>query len=343
MNNVVNVFQAKTPWPICVVMLGMLGLSGCADMKTFMSTWAMPHPAQAEAPDVVLPDPHTPPPPTVAEVEAAIATTKGLLDDQQEQMKEVLALKAEVKQELREIKEHDLTTMRNAVEELQHQVEGWETTVSGNHGAISSQVNVLTQELHQAQDRLVAYGGQVPALADQIDQNYQEHATLFAAFQASLVGFKAAMGELQNGLGDERQRASQEEMALSTQLTAQQQSLERVGGHATDILALHKRLNQLHIYMNSVRDSVASETTALRVSLQSGATDHLQDVVTALDQRYHDSEQRHADIVTALEKKIQALSAGFSTLTQSMSRMEAGTVPTASIHTTTSSPRPKKK
>ncbi|MDR4483101.1 MAG: hypothetical protein R3B95_07730 [Nitrospirales bacterium] len=40
----------------------------------------------------------------------------------------------------------------------------------------------------------------MPALADQIDQNHQEHATLFAAFQASLVGFKAAMGELQRGL-----------------------------------------------------------------------------------------------------------------------------------------------
>lgn len=344
MNNIVKGFQAKMPWPILVVMLGTLGLSGCADMKALIATWEMPHPTQAETTDVVPPDPHTPPPPTVAEVEAAIATTKSLLDDQEAQLNALLALKAEVKQELREFKEHDLTTMRNAVEELQHQVGGWEATVSGQHGAVSSQVNTLTHELHQAQDRLVAYGGQVPALADQIDQNHHEHATLFAEFQMSLVGFKAAMRELQEGLREARERAVQQERTLLTQLTTQQQSLKRVGGQATEILALQKRLNQLHVYMNSVRDSLMSDTTALRVSVKNGASGHLQDLVTALDQRHQDAEQRHTVTVTALENKIQELSAELSTLAQAMSRMEPGAGPLTptSIQATTSSPQPSK-
>lgn len=339
MTNVCRRSYTNIPWTLLMVIVGTLGLSGCAEMKTFMPQWEMPQPVPAEPTDTASPTPQAP---TVEEVEAAIATTKTLLDDQERQLKELLTLKAQVKQELREFKEGDLTTMRNTVEELQHQVEGWEAMVNGNHGAVASRMATLIQEIRQAQDRLVAYGGQVPALADQIDQNHQEHATLFTAFQASLMGFQAAMGELQQGLGDERQRASQEERALSATLMAQHQALQQVGGHTTEIFALQKRLNQLHGYINSVRTSVESETNALRVSLKNGGAGNLQEVVTAFEQRYQDSEQRHAATVAALEQQIQEVSAGLATVAQSISQMEAGTVPTASIHTTTSSPRPKK-
>ena len=67
-------------------------------------------------------------PPTIQEVEEAISSTKTLLDDQQKQIGNLLSLRGEVKQTLREFRDQNLTPMNTAIETLQHQVGKWEDT-----------------------------------------------------------------------------------------------------------------------------------------------------------------------------------------------------------------------
>ena len=315
---------------ILVCLISILGLSGCAELSTLMDeSDTIESPQNVTGDDVTQLEPT--PPPTIEEVEQAISSTKDLLDDQQKQIGDLLSLRGEVKQTLREFRDQNLTPMNATIETLEQQVGRWENTSNTNQATLSATIESLTQDVEQSQNRVGVYGEQVTALVDQIDQNNRQYDTLLTAFQDSLIEFKGTMGEFTATLATEKNRAIQEETTLANHVKEQQQTLEQVMPTAKEILDIQKRLNQLHSYINQVRDTVTSDTAALQTALKNEAPDDLRDVLTTLEQRFQlaqvpssnpalaehletleqrmeESERLSAERVTALQEDIQNIS-----------------------------------
>ena len=316
-------------WFILTCLISTLGFSGCAEMSTMMGESNTLESEQHVGEHIEAPAP----PPTIEEVEEAIASTKGLLDDQQKQIGDVLSLRGEVKQTLREFRDQYLAPMNATIETLQQQVGGWENTSTTYQATLSATVETLTQDIEQSKKRVGVYGEQVTALVDQIDQNNRQYEKLLTQFQDSLVEFKGTMGEFTVSLAEEKDRAIQEEGRLTDQLNTQQHTLERVMPTAKEILDIQKRLNQLHGYINQVRDTVTSDTATLQTTLKNAAPDNLQHLLTSLEQRLQpnqapstnpvltehletleqrveESEKHYAEKVDAINKDIQKISLG---------------------------------
>ncbi len=329
-------------WIILTASLaGILGFASCAKMSTLMGKQKT-----SEAPESSLGSEVTakqPTPPKLQEVQEAIASTKTLLDNHQTQIGELLTLRGEVKQTLREFRDQNLTPMHTALDTLEHQVANWEETVANNQTAVASSVAKLTKDFEQSQTQVAIYGDQVTALVDQIDQNNQHYGKLLTEFQDSLVGFKAVMDEFHVTLASETTRATKEEGTLANRLREQQQTLDQVETKTKEILVLQKRLNQLHTYINQVRDTVTSDTMALRASLNPETTDNLKDLITSLEERYQElaqappqepvpdsqlqaletrveeSEKTHMDTINALRHDIQTISTEMQNTLESQS------------------------
>ncbi len=318
-------------WFILTFLISTFGFSGCAEMSSMMGESNALDSEEHVGEHVEAPAP----PPTIEEVEEAIASTKTLLDDQQKQIGDVLSLRGEVKQTLREFRDQNLAPMNATIETLQQQVGGWESRSTTNQTTLSATIETLTQDVKQSQKRVGVYGEQVTALVDQIDQNNRQYDKLLTQFQDSLVEFKGTMGEFTTTLATEKDRATQEEESLEKQLIAQQQTLERVMPTAKEILDIQKRLNQLHGYINQVRDTVTSDTAALQTTLKNAAPDDLQHLLTSLDQRFQldqdpsayaamtehlealeqrveQSEKQYAEKVNTLNEDIQKISVGLN-------------------------------
>ncbi len=288
-------------WFILTCLISSVGFSGCAEMSTLMGgsntmTSEQNMGEQGEAPT---------PPPTIEEVEEAIASTKTLLDDQQKQIGDVLSLRGEVKQTLREFRDQNLAPMNATIETLQEQVGGWENMSTTNQATLTATIEKLTQNVEQSQNRVGVYGKQVTALVDQIDQNNRQYEKLLTEFQDSLVEFKGTMGEFTVTLATENNRATQAEERLANQLSTQQQTLDQVMPTAQEILDIQKRLNQLHGYINQVRDTVTSDTTALQTTLKNAAPDDLRTILTSLEQRFQLTQEPSSD--SALTEQLEAL------------------------------------
>ncbi len=298
-------------WFILACPIIVMALSGCAELLTPVDQSTLTEADQ------------TPPPPTLEEVREALASTKALLEDQEKQIGSLLSLRGEVKQTLREFQDQHLTPMNTTIETLQHQVGGWEDTVHTNQRTTSSTIAQLEKDLEMAQARVAVYGDQVTALVDQIDQNNHRYENLLTEFQDSLIGFKDVMGEYTLTLASEQERATQKEQALEDQLKGQQETLDQVLLRTNDILVLQKRLNQLHVYINQVRDAITSDTAALKAALKtqhsvpsqasvrtSSDNPALAEHLEALEERIEISEKHYAETVKALHDDMQDISSG---------------------------------
>lgn len=279
-------FSLRQPsWILLVFLVGTLGLPGCTKMSKLVGKGNISDLDKTGTKEAsMLAEPT--PPPSIQEVKEAIASTKTLLDDQQEQVGNLLSLRGEVKQTLREFRDQDLTPMKATIQTLQHQVGSWEGRSATNQTTMASSITRLTQDLEQAKTRVGVYGDQVTALVDQIDQNNQQYDKLLSEFQNSLIGFKEVMGEHKMELITEKKRATEEEGTLANQLKEQHQTLDQMSNKTKEILVLQKRLNQLHVYINQVRDKVTSDTTVLQAALKPEATDNLRELVASLEDRY---------------------------------------------------------
>ena len=275
-----NFLPYQPSWFILTCLISTFGFSGCAEMSTMRDESNTLESNQHAEEQVAAPTP-----PTIEEVEEAILSTKTLLDDQQKQIGDLLSLRGEVKQTLREFRDQNLAPMNATIETLQQQVGGWENRSNTNQTTLSTAIETLTQSVEQSKKRVGVYGEQVTALVDQIDQNNRQYDTLLTQFQDSLIEFKGTMGEFTVTLAEEKDRAIQEEGMLTNQLSTQQQTLERVMPTAKEILDIQKRLNQLHGYINQVRDTVTSDTATLQTTLKNAAPDDLQLLLTSLEQR----------------------------------------------------------
>jgi len=302
--------QRQPSWILLVYLVGIFGFPGCAEMSGLMgkkNISELDTPAAEEAATAPAPTP----PPSIEEVQEAIVSTKTLLDDQQIQIGDLLTLRGEVKQTLREFRDNDLTPLKTTMESLRHQVGTWEGATATNHATITAALAKLEQELDQAKTRVGIYGDQVTALVDQIDQNNRQYEKLLTEFQNSLVGFKGVMGEFKVELNTEKDRATQEEGTLANQLSEQQQTLDQVSLKTKEILVLQKRLNQLHVYINQVRDKVTSDTTALQAALNKEEPDNLRALITSLEERYQQLTQAPSsnpvltEHLQALEKRVE--------------------------------------
>ncbi len=277
-----NLSPYQPSWFILTCLISTFGFSGCAELPALMGGSKTVASEQSVGEQVAAPTP----PPTIEEVEEAISATKTLLDDQQKQIGDVLSLRGEVKQTLREFRDQHLAPMNATIATLEQQVGGWEHTSTTNQATLTTTIEKLTQDVKQSQKRVGVYGEQVTILVDQIDQNNRQYEKLLTAFQDSLVAFKETMGEFTVTLVTEKDRATQEEERLANQLSAQQQTLDQVMPTAKEILDIQKRLNQLHGYINQVRDTVTSDTAALQTTLNNTAPDDLRHILTSLEQRF---------------------------------------------------------
>ena len=304
--------KVSTPWWSVVLGVGVfVALSGCAGTGTEttwdLSSWLQVEPATTEGDRL-----EAEPGPTVEEVEAAITSTKTLLDAQQKELRELLVLKADVNHRLQQFEDDGLVPMANAVEELQHRIDVWDTTVSGNKGAVLSQIATLTTQVQDAQDEVAVYAGQVPTLADQVDQNHVEHAALFTEFQSALEAYKTVLATVDQDVKRERERAQQQEDGLAQTLATQAVSQQEASKHGADIRALQKRLNQLHQYINSVRTSLVTDAQAMRVSLEGGSGGNVSTLLQAFEERFQAFEQRQVVQVADLNHRLQQVSAQVS-------------------------------
>ncbi len=200
--------------------------------------------------------------------------------------------------------------MNASIETLQQQVGEWEHTSTTNQTTLETTIETLTQDVEQSQNRVGVYGDQVTALVDQIDQNNRQYDTLLTQFQDALIEFKGTMGEFTATLTTERDRATQEEERLASQLGEQRKTLDRVMPTAKEILDIQKRLNQLHGYINQVRDTVTSDTATLQTTLKNEAPDDLRKILTSLEQRFQlaqvpSSSPALADHLETLEQRVE--------------------------------------
>ncbi|GJL52167.1 MAG: hypothetical protein NPIRA01_33940 [Nitrospirales bacterium] len=245
------------------------------------------------------------------ELEEIISTNReeaeSLQTQQSAAMKDLFRARAEIRQELKALREADLTTLTGDIEELNFRVKN----VRQDFDAQTSQTNDRFQTLetqvgeHETtlESKTGSTQGQLTALIQQIDEDSQTRNQQLSDFQTSLSSFKDSMEGLGSQLVQETERASQANTELRNQLD------QKIDELNTSITSLDNKFTSLDDKFTSLETEVQTHKT------------NLQDVSESVGQIRGALEKSGTLVggqVTTLETNLKQLEAHVNSLTEKL-------------------------
>ena len=233
----------------------------------------------------------------VAQAKDAINESKGLLAQQNTEMKDLFRARAEIKQQIKALRDSDLTNISGDIEQinfkmsqLQEDLESRNsqtgTRIEGLEAQLNTQLETLGTQLNKQSEDLAAQQTQTTALIQQVDQDGASINQKMEEFQTSLTTFKESMGELGNKFVQEAERDSRVEAELSQQV-GQTTQLTKA---STEDLQAHLDANKANIAeisqtLTALKEAVAQSSTLLggRLDEHGGRLDQLGGRLSAHD------------------------------------------------------------
>ncbi len=219
-----------------------------------------------------------------AELETIIAKNREDAESLQTQqgaaMKDLFRARAEIRQELKALREADLTTLTGDIEEidfrlkkirqdLDAQSSQTDTRLQSLEIEIDEQGTSLDTKLTATDAKLIATQEQLTALIQQIDEDSQTRNKQFSEFQTSLSAFKESMSGLGNQIIQETERANQADTELSNEFN------QKIDGLNATIASLDTKLGSLETEVqtqNTNLQEVSASVGQIRGALdESGA------------------------------------------------------------------------
>ena len=239
----------------------------------------------------------------VAQAKDAINESKGLLAQQNTEMKDLFRARAEIKQQIKALRDSDLTNISGDIEQINFKIgqlqEDLETRNSQTGTRIESleaQLNKQEADLKKQTEDLTAQQTQTTTLIQQVDQDGASISQKMEEFQTSLTTFKESMGELGNKFVQEAERDSRVEAELSQQV-GQTSQLTKA---STEDLQAHLDANKANIAGISQSLTELKEAMAQSSTLLGGRLDEHDGHVTQLLERtdFHQAKFQDVDTLT---------------------------------------------
>ncbi|MCA9473503.1 MAG: hypothetical protein KC594_15690 [Nitrospira sp.] len=195
-------------------------------------------------------------------------------------MKDLFRARAEIRQELKALREADLTTLTGDLEEADFRL----TKLRQDLDAQTSQSDTRFQELEthakeqntQLESKLSTTQDQLTSLIQQIDQDSTTRNQQFSEFQTSLSSFKDSMAGLGNQLVQETERATQANTELSNQVDQKIAEIHTTGTSTdTRLSELETLLTSLDMEMQTQKTNiqdVSGSVGQIRVALEKSGT-----------------------------------------------------------------------
>ncbi|GJL65960.1 MAG: hypothetical protein NPIRA05_09310 [Nitrospirales bacterium] len=278
------------------------------------------------------------------ELETIIATNREdaetLQTQQSAAMKDLFRARAEIRQELKALREADLTTLTGDIEEINFRLKNIRQDLESQTSQADDRFQALETKVDEHQTTLGSQTGstqdQLTALIQQIDEDSQTRNQQLSDFQTSLSSFKDSMEGLGSQLVQETERASQADTELRHQLDSQFTSLDTevqtqktnlqdvsesveqirgaleqsgtlVGGQVT---TMETNLKQLETHVNSLTEKLNADTQALRGYLEKDVKASLNTMNQTLQRQVENLEtQTHSNTgqVDELTQSVRSL------------------------------------
>ncbi len=248
------------------VLLFFLVISGCAEFDAWSKRYAASLEAQqgSESDSALSTDPA----PTIDDVQKAVSQAHQFLQEREQHVEELFNARAQLEQDMRELREQELPSVNNELEVLRQQLQTVRESLETTEEDRRNQWKTMTTTVDSHESAIKSQQEQFAALVDQVSQDQQMYVDNLQDFRDSLLTFQEALTTLDTGLIQEAQRASDKEEVLAKQLAGHGTRLDRVMKGQGTLKAVKKRLNQLHAYMNDVRKTFSNEAKAINTSLE---------------------------------------------------------------------------
>ena len=160
------------------------------------------------------------------ETNERIEEEKKLQSQLKSEMKDMFRAKAEIRQELKALREADLTTLIGDIEKINFRIDNLQQDLTAQASQADSRLQDLQTQITKQGEDLSANQAQTTALIQQVDQDGQSISNSMAEFQTALSAFKVSMSDIGNKLVTETERASNAETELDRQLNQGTGSME---------------------------------------------------------------------------------------------------------------------
>ena len=237
----------------------------------------------------------------VAQAKDAINESKGLLAQQNTEMKDLFRARAEIKQQIKALRDSDLTNLSGDIEQINFKMGQLQEDLESRNSQTGTRIESLEAQLNKQTEDLAAQQTQTTALIQQVDQDGVSISQKMEEFQTSLTTFKESMGELGNKFVQEAERDSRVEAELSQQV-GQTTQLTKA---STEDLQAHLDANQANITeisqsLTALKEAMAQSSTLLggRLDEHGGRLDQHDGHVTQLRERTDLHQAKFQDVDT---------------------------------------------
>ncbi|MGB0911608.1 MAG: hypothetical protein ACPGYT_14710 [Nitrospirales bacterium] len=228
---------------------------------------------------------------------------ESLQTQQNAAMKDLFRARAEIKQELKALREADLTTLTGDIDEvnfrmtkIRQDLDAQMAQTNPRIEALETHVDEQAATLTKQDASLTSNQEQLTTLVQQIDQDSEIRNQQMSDFQTSLTSFKESMASLGSQLVQETERANQADTGMRGQLD------EKIDGLVSTIASLE------------------SQQTSLEADIQTQKT-NLQDVSTSIGQIRGALEESGTLVggqVTTIETSLTQLETHVNSLTEKL-------------------------
>ena len=239
----------------------------------------------------------------VAQAKDAINESKGLLEQQNTEMKDLFRARAEIKQQIKALRDSDLTNLSGDIEQINFKMGKLQEDLESRDSQTGTRLESLETQLNKQTEDLAAQQTQTTALIQQVDQDGASISQKMEEFQTSLTTFRESMGELGNKFVQEAERDSRVEAELSQQVGETSQLTKA----STQDLQAHLDTNKANIAeisqsLTALKTAVAESGTLLggRLDEHGGRLDAHDGHVTQLREQtdLHQAKLQDVDTLT---------------------------------------------
>ena len=248
------------------------------------------------------------------ELEAIIAKNREEAESLQAQqgaaMKDLFRARAEIRQELKALREADITTLTGDIDEvnfkltkLRQDLDAQATQTGTRFQAVETQVDEQGTQLTSQTQNMTVDEEKLSTLIQQIDEDSQTRNQQFSEFRSSLSSFKESMAGLGNQLVQETERATQAQTDFQNQVDPKIDELKATLGNIESQQASLQ--TELQTQKTNV-DEVSSSISQIRQALEQSGT-LVGGQVTGLESNLKDLESHVNALTEKLNTDTQAL------------------------------------
>ena len=251
----------------------------------------------------------------------AIAESRNLISAQKTEMSKMRSDIAPMNQQIKLLREQDLTIMYGQIEVTEKKVSDLRQDFVSQTEKLSGDIQALQTTTQAQGERQQLTQTQADALAQQIDEKNQVLTEKMTEFQNALGQFKETLGSLSNdisqaqtSIGTLQTDAATQSQTLSTlqsqadnigySIAQVKQALEQSGtAMGTQVEQQTEQLAALQQQVNALQDKLTTDTQGLRTFLE-------QDVKASMDQLVTDMDVRQRPVfeqIDALQSDVEAL------------------------------------